>query len=147
MKLRPFALIRLKHALLHEVVVAVVIVEDEDEDEDEDPGDGALLASAHGFEAHGFEDGPDIELSGGFAVKRHAKRRHKEITRSKYSTSVNETWTSDTDVKRHAKKRHKEITRSKYRTSVNQTWTSDTDLVSTGWHTPLRCVYLWNKNH
>ena len=118
MKLRPFALIRLKHALLHEVVVAVVIVEDEDED----PGDGALLASAHGFEAHGFEahgfeDGPDIELSGGFAVKRHAKKRHKEITRSKY------------------------------RTSVNQTWTSDTDLVSTGWHTPLRCVYLWNKNH
>ena len=113
MKLRPFALIRLKHALLHEVVVAVVIVDDEDED----PGDGALLASAHGFEAHGFEDGPDIELSGGFAVKRHAKKRHKEITRSKY------------------------------RTSVNQTWTSDTDLVSTGWHTPLRCVYLWNKNH
>ena len=107
-KLRPFALIRLKHALLHEVVVAVVIVDDEDED----PGDGALLASAHGFEAHGFEahgfeDGPDIELSGGFAVKRHAKRRHKEITRSKYSTSV------------------------------NQTWTSDTDLVSTGWHTPF----------
>ena len=31
MKLRPFALIRLKHALLHEVVVAVVIVEDEDD--------------------------------------------------------------------------------------------------------------------